>query len=88
MIFRHGQVIDTIRGADQRKLTQAVENAVITAGAAKPSYSSVGRTLGDGPRAGQSLQQPWSFSAFIDTAIRFVALYLISLVSVCFLDFR
>lgn len=83
MIFRHGQVIETIRGADQRKLTQAVEDAVKTARPPKPIYSSVGRTLGDTPRAGQSLHRPWNFSGFIDTAIRFFALYLISLFSVC-----
>lgn len=81
LIFRSGSVIETIQGADPRKLTSAVENAVKLAGAAKPVYSSVGRTLGGTPRNGQSLSRPLNIKGFIDTIIAFFGLYLVSLFS-------
>lgn len=81
MIFRSGAVIQTIRGADPRKLTSAVENAVKLAGAAKPVYSSVGRTLGGTPARGQSLSRPVNYKGFMDAVIAFLGLYLVSLFS-------
>jgi hypothetical protein len=82
LIFRSGSVINTIKGADPRGLTTAIENAVKMAGPATPAYSSVGRTLGgSAPRGGQSLSRPFNFKAIIDTIIAFVGLYLYSLFS-------
>ena len=82
LIFRSGSVIDTIQGADPRKLTSAVENAVKLAGAAKPVYSSVGRTLGGtSPREGQSLARPLNIKGFVDAIIAFFGLYFYSLFS-------
>jgi len=81
LIFRNGSVIQTIRGADQRQLSQAVENAVKMAGPAKPVYSSVGRTLGGAPTRGQSLNKPWISKGFLQAIITFFGLYLVSLFS-------
>lgn len=83
MIFRNSTVIETIRGADPRKLSQAVENAVRNAGPAKPAYSSVGRTLGGtGPAKGTGLSRPWNVQGFFQAIINFIGLYLVSLFSV------
>jgi len=81
LIFRSGSVIETIKGADPRKLTSAIENAVKFAGAAKPVYSSVGRTLGGTPARGQSLSRPLDVKGFVDAIIAFLGLYLYSLFS-------
>jgi hypothetical protein len=82
LIFRSGSVIETIQGADPRKLTSAVENAVKLAGAAKPVYSSVGRTLGGtAPPGRQSLSRPLNIKGFVDAIITFFGLYFYSLFS-------
>jgi thioredoxin 1 len=81
LIFRSGSVIETIQGADPRKLTSAIESAVKFAGAAKPVYSSVGRTLGGTPGRGQSLSRPLNIKGFMDVIIAFIGLYLYSLFS-------
>jgi thioredoxin 1 len=81
LIFRSGSVIETIQGADPRKLTSAIENAVKLAGVAPPSYSTPGRTLGGTSPRGQSLQRPFNFKGFIDAIIAFLGLYLYSLFS-------
>jgi len=82
LIFRNSTVIETIKGADSRKLTQAIENAVRNAGPAKPTYSSVGRTLGGtAPANGTSMRQPWNVQGFIQAIISFFGLYLVSLFS-------
>ena len=82
LIFRSGSVIETIQGADPRKLTSAIENAVKLAGEAAPSYSTPGRTLGGtAPRGGQSLQRPFNFQGYIDAVVAFLGLYLYSLFS-------
>lgn len=82
LIFRSGTVIETIQGADPRRLTSAVENAVKLAGAAAPtSYSTPGRTLGGTAPRGQSLQRPWNIKGFVDAVIAFLGLYLYSLFS-------
>lgn len=81
LIFRSGSVIETIQGADPRKLTSAIENAVKLAGAAAPSYATPGRTLGGTTPRGQSLQRPLNFKGFIDAVTAFLGLYLYSLFS-------
>jgi thioredoxin 1 len=85
LIFRSGSVVQTLRGADPRGLTTAVENAVKLAGAAKSAYSTPGRTLG-GPsgRPSQSLWWPlsWNINGFLNPLITFFGLYFISLFSV------
>jgi hypothetical protein len=85
LIFRSGSVIQTLRGADPRGLTTAVENAVKLAGATKSAYSTPGHTLG-GPsaRPAQSLRMPlsWSLNGFLNALITFFGLYFISLFSV------
>ena len=77
LIFRSGSVIDTIQGADQRKLTTAIENAVKLAGPAKPVYSSVGHTLGGKPGS----SKPINFKGFLDAVLAFFGLYFWSLFS-------
>lgn len=77
IIFRSGSIITTIKGADPRGLTTAIENAVASAGPAKPVYSSVGRTLGGSPGSAR----PVNYKSFIDTLISFFGLYLYSLFS-------
>jgi thioredoxin 1 len=87
IVFRSGSVIQTLRGADPRALTSAVENAVKFAGPAKPTFSTVGHTLG-GPsaRPRPSMQQPWAWKfnlwGFLMAIYNFIGLYLISLFSV------
>ena len=82
LIFRSGSVIETIQGADPRKLTSAIENAVKLAGAPAPSYSTPGRTLGGtAPRSGQRLQRSFDFKGYLDAIIAFLGLYLYSLFS-------
>jgi thioredoxin 1 len=82
LIFPSGTIIETIRGADQRKLTSAVENAVKLAAAPAPTvYSTPGRTLGGTAPRGQSLQRPWNIKGFVDAIITFLGLYLYSLFS-------
>lgn len=77
LIFRSGSVIDTIQGADQNKLTSAIEKAIKLAGPAKPVYSSVGHTLGG--KTGSS--KPINFKGFLDAVVAFFGLYLWSLFS-------
>jgi thioredoxin 1 len=79
MIFKNGSVINTIRGADPRGLTTAIEAAVKLSGAAAPAYSSVGRTLGGTPARGTSLSRPFNFQGLVDNIIAFLGLYFISL---------
>lgn len=83
MIFKSGRAIETIQGADPRRLTSAIESAVQMASTITPPvFSSSGRTLGGGPpRSGQSLQRPVNFQGMIQAIITFVGLYLYSLFS-------
>jgi len=82
MIFHNGSIINTIRGADVRGLTTAVEAAVKLAGPTTPAYASTGRTLGGTtPRAGQSLARPYNFKGVFDAIIAFIGLYLYSFFS-------
>ncbi|PBP24430.1 37S ribosomal protein rsm22 [Diplocarpon rosae] len=81
MIFRSGNIINTIRGADSRGLTTAIESAVKLAGPAAPAYSSAGRTLGGAPSHRASSSRPFNFKGIIDAVIGFLGLYLISLFS-------
>ena len=85
MIFRGGKPINTIRGADPRALTSAVEAAIKFAPASKPLYSTPGRTLGGpGIKPAQSLNRPLSASLqeFFSALIAFFGLYFITLFSV------
>jgi hypothetical protein len=82
MIFRNGTAVETIRGADPRRLASAVEAAVKTAGPAKPVFSSTGRTLGGPSVRNTSLQRPTDFNRLIQAIIRFFGLYFISLFAV------
>ncbi|KAI9650085.1 hypothetical protein NHQ30_000098 [Ciborinia camelliae] len=81
LIFRSGSVIETIQGADVRKLTNAIENAVKLAGAAKPVYSSAGRTLGGTSSTSSSMARSFSFDRLLHDIIAFFGLYLYSLFS-------
>ncbi len=81
MIFRSGSIINTIRGADTRGLTTAIESAVKLAGPATPAYSTVGRTLGGAPSHRASMARPFNFKGIIDAIIAFLGLYFTSLFS-------
>ncbi|QSZ30130.1 hypothetical protein DSL72_004650 [Monilinia vaccinii-corymbosi] len=81
LIFQSGSVIETIQGADVRKLTTAIENAVKLSGAAKPAYSSVGRTLGGSSPTSSSVARSFSFDRLFHGIISFFGLYLYSLFS-------
>ncbi|TVY85013.1 Thioredoxin [Lachnellula suecica] len=82
LIFRNGSVINTIKGADPRGLTTAIENAVKLAGPiAPPVFSTAGRTLGGAPSRGTSLRRPFNFKQYIDVISQFLGLYLVSLFS-------
>ncbi|CCU77412.1 thioredoxin [Blumeria hordei DH14] len=82
MLFKSGSVTKTIRGADPRQLTNAVETAVAQAGPAAPMYSSVGRTLGDTSRPKTTPASPFIKLGSVDTIIRFFALYFITLFAI------
>jgi thioredoxin 1 len=85
MIFRAGKPINTIKGADPRALTDAVEAAIKFAPTSKPLYSTPGRTLGGpGIKPAQSLSRPASASVqeFFTALIAFFGLYFITLFSV------
>jgi len=80
LIFRNGSVINTIKGADTRGLTTAIENAVKLAGpAAPPVFSTKGHTLGGAPSRGTSLRRPFNFQRYIDAIAAFLGLYVVSL---------
>lgn len=85
LIFRNGSVVKTLRGADPRGLTSAVEEAAKMAAPASP-LSTPGRTLGGTPlpgRPAQSLLRPlsWDIRNFINAFIAFWGLYFTSLFS-------
>lgn len=82
LVFQSGSVIQTLRGADARALTGAVESAVKLSGtASKPLYSTPGRTLGGttGPTRSNAVFSPQSL---FDAIIGFFGLYLMSLFSI------
>ncbi|TGO18820.1 hypothetical protein BTUL_0007g00380 [Botrytis tulipae] len=81
LIFRSGAVIETIQGADVRKLTTAIENAVKLAGAPKPSFSSPGQTLGGSAPTRSTMARQFSFDRLLHDIIAFFGLYLYSLFS-------
>ena len=82
LIFRSGTLINTIRGADTRGLTTAIESAVKLAGAAKPTYSTAGRTLGSTTAPRGSLSRgPVNWKGIIDAITAFFGIYFISLFS-------
>ncbi|TVY33411.1 Thioredoxin-like protein [Lachnellula subtilissima] len=82
LIFRNGSVINTIKGADTRGLTTAIENAVKLAGPiAPPVFSTQGRTLGGAPSRSTSLRRPFDWKRYVDAIAAFLGLYLVSLFS-------
>ncbi|ESZ97924.1 hypothetical protein SBOR_1689 [Sclerotinia borealis F-4128] len=81
LIFRSGAVIETVQGADVRKLTTAIENAVKLSGTAKPAYSNTGRTLGGSSPTSSSMARNFSFDRLLHDIISFFGLYLYSLFS-------
>jgi hypothetical protein len=82
LIFRSGTVINTIRGADPRGLTTAIESAVKLAGAPKPSYSTAGRTLGSASQPRASLSRgPVNWKSIVDAIVAFFGIYFLSLFS-------
>jgi thioredoxin 1 len=95
LIFKNGSVIDTIRGANPSALRSAILKAAsdATKGPAKSSaaFGSKGYVLGSagGPAAtARSSGAAWSqgFGSFggsglMDTVVRFMALYVTSLIS-------
>lgn len=85
MIFLGGKAVNTIRGADPRALTNAVEAAVKSAPVIKQIYSTPGRTLGGpGIKPAQSLHRPVSatLQSWFQAIIAFFGLYFITLFSV------
>lgn len=81
MIFVNGTAIETIRGADQRKLTAAIETAVRKAGPAQPVFSDKGRTLGGAAGKG-SRTVTWGWNDLFNTILAFFGLYFTSLFAV------
>lgn len=82
LIFRSGSVIQTLRGADARALTSAIESAVKLS-TVKPQrlYSTPGRTLsGSGSQARSNIV--FSPQSLFDTIIGFLGLYFMSLFSI------
>ena len=87
MIFLGGKPVNTIRGADPRALTNAVEAAVKSAPVFNKIYSTPGRTLGGpGIKPAASLNRPaWAtLQGFLAVLVGFLGLYLITLFSVSY----
>jgi len=85
LVFRSGSVINTLKGASPPALTSAVENAVKLGPAAKPAYSTPGRTLGGStPERGQALNRPIGglIQSWFDAIVAFFGLYFMSLFSI------
>lgn len=93
LIFRDSREVKRIRGADPRALREAVDNAIAGAGPASSSapFSSKGHTLGPAPSAPKyvsggritgEVPMTAQLNGFVNTAVRFVGLYLVSLFSV------
>lgn len=92
LIFKSGSVVDTIRGANPPALTAAVRKAAADA-AKTPAksaavFQSKGYTLGGADTPSKPVAQSWGQSlggfggpGFADMLVRFVALYLTSLLA-------
>lgn len=93
LVIHRGTIQNTLRGADPRRLTAAVEAAVKTndalASMKSNIYSTPGRTLGEGPsgRSKPGLHRPLgkTIMEYINAIIAFLGLYLWSFFSVSFL---
>lgn len=96
LILKNGSVVNTIRGADPSSLRTAVQRAATDASksgsASSAAFQSKGHTLGSAATQKSSgpLPASWTSAAssvgssgngFVDTLVRFVALYLTSLCS-------
>lgn len=91
LIIKSKSVIETIRGANPSALTAAVRKASKDAGAGSTgsaAFTSKGRTLGSESQPSQTVGEgafatlqrlTTGNGGFADMAIRFVALYLVSL---------
>jgi len=92
LVFKSGSVVDTIRGANPPALTAAVRKAAADAGKGKPQagavFQSKGYTLGGAGTPSRPVAQSWGQTlggfggqGYVDILVRFVALYLTSLVA-------
>ncbi len=82
MIYRNGNCIETIKGANPSALSSAVAKAAQLAdgpGGGGSAFQSTGRTLGGGPPP--SAVSTFDFKKLINIVIMFVGLYLVSLFS-------
>ena len=93
LIFKESREAKRIRGADARALRNAVEEAMAGAGSTGSTapFSSKGHTLGPAPTAPKyvsggrivgDVPLTAQLNGFMNTAVRFVGLYLVSLFSV------
>ncbi|KAI9768309.1 MAG: hypothetical protein M1840_004917 [Geoglossum simile] len=92
LVFKETREVKRIRGADALGLREAVDNAIAGAGSAGSSatFSSKGHTLGPAPSAPKfvsggrlvgGVPLTAQLNGFVNTAVRFVGLYLVSLFS-------
>ncbi|PHH65771.1 hypothetical protein CDD81_1498 [Ophiocordyceps australis] len=83
-IFHSGACIDTIKGANQAALAEAVTRALRLADAASPgaSFKTPGRTLGGQPAPRRLVSSRWNVGGFIRSLIIFVGLYFFSLFAI------
>jgi thioredoxin 1 len=86
LIFRTASIHTTLKGADARGLTTAIETCIksLPAGASgKSLYATPGRTLGGSPSPRTSLNRPFSktLEDWFNAIIAFMGLYVISLFS-------
>lgn len=89
LVIKSSSVVDTIRGANPSALTAAVRKAANDSGGAAPAvFQTKGRTLGSASEPSRPVNEsPFAGiqrlvlgnGGFSDVAVRFVALYLISL---------
>lgn len=91
LVFKNGSVAETIRGANPAALRAAVTKAAADAakGPARAStaFQSKGHVLGNAGGASSSSSGDWAWNltqrrgGLLDTMVRFVALYVITLFS-------
>jgi thioredoxin 1 len=93
LIFKESREIKRIRGADARALREAIDTVIAGAGSAGSStpFSTKGHTLGSAPTAPKYVSDgrivggvplTAQLNGFMNTVIRFVGLYVVSLFSV------
>jgi hypothetical protein len=91
LIFRETREVKRIRGADARGLREAVDNAIAATGSASTPFTSKGHKLGPAPSAPKyvsggrvigDVPLTAQLGGFLNTAMRFMGLYLVTLFSV------